>query len=978
MEKKNDNKYEFLEEFRKSLPIYQYHDELLKVVKENLFCIVTGDTGSGKTTQIPQYLIESLTKNDFNFESLKQTISINNINNNDDIIEPNKVQKQKLEDLKKELLQLKANKLLQQKNQTEDEKKIQLNNFDNKNKFDVNDLVDNLNDNEDRDNYDALKLYGDELRDEAFYNYINEEEKHANKQVKDLKIDPSTDIITTNAQLQPDKLIDKKDSPLAENINKSTESKIDTNNLNAEKLKNIDNNKSNIEKNTITNNLNKENNSILTTTILPSKLTNKINSKSAARVVITQPRRVAAIQMAKRVSYEKGFKLGEEIGYSIRFEDYSSDKTLIKYVTDGILVRECLSDQNLSKYNVIILDEAHERSLYTDILFALCKKAVLNRNGNLRLIVTSATLDTKQFSKYFKDCPVFSIHGRCYPVDKIYYASRMEKRVENSVKTAIRIHLHEGPGHILAFLTGFEECEQACKICFQKLQELESKGKKVPPMIIMPLYGAQNTDEQSTVFEKAPENCRKLIFSTNIAETSLTVDGIAYVIDCGYVKQKIFNPRTSMDSLTIIPISKVQAVQRAGRAGRTGPGKCIRLYTEQFFETQMPKITVPEILRVNLSSTILTLKSMGIENVLEFDFMERPEKESILEALKILYFLQAIDKDGKITKLGQEMAKFPIDCCFSRVLIASKFFGIMDEICTLVSLISTENVWFNVNKYDEDRRANFDLKKSEFIDKHSDHMGLLNIYKEWEFHNFQEDWCKANFLHFRALKQSRNIKEQIKQYMDKVKFEDCEKYFNQKSINILIKEVDKNRELDDYEKINVLVRMSLCQGFFMNAARKLPLANEGLSFMKIIDGSVVQLDANSAIALKDTRPDLVLFTELGGSNTKALMKQVSVIELKWISDLVGLIKNVDVFRLRGKRDSPQNSLLIKNYRENIVNNIDLATLLKRPYVNKSEFEEDDGRQDEIVKIEEAQKLKSRADEAKERYLQRKTNRNKSS
>jgi len=172
--------------------------------------------------------------------------------------------------------------------------------------------------------------------------------------------------------------------------------------------------------------------------------------------------------------------------------------------------------------------------------------------------------------------------------------------------------------------------------------------------------------------------------------------------------------------------------------------------------------------------------------------------------------------------------------------------------------------------------------------------------------------------------------------------------------------------------------MGLCQGFFMNAARKLPIANEGLSFMKIIDGTVVQLDSNSAIALKDSQPDLVLFTELGGSNSKALMKQVSVIELKWISDLVRLIKNVDVFRLRGKRDSPQNSLLMKNYRKNIENDIDLAALLKRPMNNKSEFEEDDGSQDEIAKIEEAQKLKSRGDEAKERYLQRKTNRNKSS
>lgn len=826
-----DNKYEYLEEFRKSLPIYQYHDDLLKLIKDNLFCIVTGDTGSGKTTQIPQYIVEALTKADLTSDNLKKEINMD-----------------KLSEIDKENLKI------------------------------------------------------EELK-------------------KNLLIANETNLLDNNGSKQVDKELDKN-------------------------LFNIKN---------------------------ANKLTKDIDISGAPRVVITQPRRVAAIQMAKRVAFEKKYKLGEEIGYSIRFEDHSNENTTIKYVTDGILVRECLSDQNLSKYNVIILDEAHERSLYTDILFALCKKAVLNRNHDLRLIITSATLDTKQFSKYFNDCPIFSIHGRCYPVDKIYYTSRMEKRVENSVKIAIRIHLHEGPGHILSFLTGFEECEQACKLCYQKLEELKSKGKKVPPMIIMPLYGAQNTDEQAVVFEKAPENCRKLIFSTNIAETSLTVDGIGYVIDSGYVKQKIFNPRTSIDSLTIIPISKVQALQRAGRAGRTGPGKCIRLYTEQFFETQMPKITVPEILRVNLSSTILTLKSMGIDDVLEFDFMERPEKESILEALKILYFLQAIDKDGHITRLGQEMSRFPIDCSFARVLIASNFFGIMDEMCTLVSIISCENVWYNVNKYDEDRRAFFEKKKTEFLDKNSDHMGLLNIYKEWEFHNFLEDWCKTNFIHFRVLKQARNIKQQIKQYLDKVHFNECKNFFNMKKISHLISEVDKDTELDDYEKINVLLRMSLCQGFYMNAARKIPIANDG-SYLKISDGSVVQLDSNSAISIKEMKPDLVLFTELEGSNTRALMKQISIIELSWINDLISFIKDVDVFRLRGKLKSPQISSAIKNFVGNQHNDIDIASLLKRP--SKNEFELDSLSDNEKTN-EDTQKLKSRAEEAKERYLQRKTNRNKS-
>jgi ATP-dependent RNA helicase DHX8/PRP22 len=768
----NQNSENYLEEFRKSLPIYQHREEILSLIKQNKFCIITGDTGSGKTTQIPQYIIESLSNKD-----------------------------------------------------------------------------------------------------------LHE------------------------------------------------------------------------------------------------------NSKGIPKIVITQPRRVAAIQMAKRVAYEKNYKLGTQVGYSIRFEDFTSEETSLKFVTDGILVRECLADQNLTKYNIIILDEAHERSLYTDILFALCKQAVMRRKGDLRLIVTSATLDTKQFSAYFNNCPVFGIGGKCYPVDMIYYTSRMEKRVENSVKLAIRIHLHEGPGHILSFLTGFEECEQACKMCYQKLEELASKGKKVPPMMIMPLYGAQNTEEQAMIFEKVPDNCRKLIFSTNIAETSLTVDGIGYVIDCGYVKQKIYNAKTAMDTLCIVPISKTQAIQRAGRAGRTGPGKCIRLYTEQFFDNQMSKVQTPEILRVNLASTILTLKSMGIEDVVEFDFMEKPHKESVLESLKQLFFLQSIDENGKITKLGTEMAKFPIDCSYARCLISGKYFDVEDEIVTLVSLISCENVWYNVNKYDEERRAYFEQKKTEFIDKYSDHMGFLNIYKEWEFNNFSEEWCKQNFLHYRALKQAKKIKEQIREYMMKVNFRDCEKFFNLKNINHLKNEVevDNKNLMDDYEKTNSLVRMALSQGFFMNSAKKITNSTDGSSYLRISDGNVITIDQFSSISVKKMKPDLVLYTELGGSGHKAVMKQVSIIELKWISDMLSLLKKVDIIKLRGRIKTPPESIMNLHNNNMKKSQLDLYTIIDIKPANVLDEEVFNPNrnfltEDEATFIREAEDLKIKAEEAKERYLKRKTGR----
>ena len=681
---------------------------------------------------------------------------------------------------------------------------------------------------------------------------------------------------------------------------------------------------------------------------------NSINDESIPRVVITQPRRVAAIQMAKRIAYEKNYTLGNEIGYTIRFEDKSNlSKTLIKFVTDGILVRECLTDKLLSTYNIVIIDEAHERSLYSDILFALVKNAVIQRKGDLKLIIMSATLNREQFTTYFNNCPLLKIGGKLFPVDITYHPSRMEKRVETSVKIAIRIHLHENKGHILAFLTGFEECEQACKMTYNILDNLSKKGKKVPPMMIMPLYGAQNTEDQAKIFEKVSTNCRKLIYCTNIAETSLTVDGVRYVIDCGYVKQKVYSHSTAMDSLMIVPISKVQAVQRAGRAGRTGPGKCLRLYTSQFYNNQMPDVIVPEILRVNLSSTILTLKSMGIDNVIEFDFMEKPSKEAIIEALKELYYLQAIDNDGHITLLGYEMAKFPIDCCYSRALIASRLFNVSNEMEILVSMVSAESPWINVNKYDEDKRAYFDKTKTEFFDRFSDHMTLLNIFKELEYNNFNEEWCNKHFLHIRALKQARNIRAQISDYVKKINLKSIQSFFNIEKIEMQKQSIEENRTLDDYEKINILLRMSLCQGFFMNAARKMSNSTDGLGFIRIIDGVSVTLDHFSALAIKKTKPELVMYTELGGTITKPVIKMVSIIELGWINELIIFLKNVNIKRLTGEKEEEENESEKKEF-------IDLYSILEKVKNKEKESKEDD-----------KEEIKKRALQVKERYLQRK-------
>ncbi|KAG4302822.1 hypothetical protein PCK1_000982, partial [Pneumocystis canis] len=311
------------------------------------------------------------------------------------------------------------------------------------------------------------------------------------------------------------------------------------------------------------------------------------------KIGCTQPRRVAAMSVAKRVADEVGCRLGQEVGYTIRFEDCTSPETKIKYMTDGMLQRECLIDPDLNSYSVIILDEAHERTIATDVLFGLLKKS-LKRRPDLKLIVTSATLDAEKFSSYFYNCPIFTIPGRTYPVEILYTrepekdyldAALIEKDyLDAALITVMQIHLSEPPGDILLFLTGQEEIDTSCEILFKRIKTL---GSSVPELIILPVYSALPSEIQSRIFEPAPPGSRKVVIATNIAETSITIDGIYYVVDPGFVKLNSYDSKLGMDNLIITPISQAQARQRAGRAGRTGPGKCYRLYTEAAYHNDI-------------------------------------------------------------------------------------------------------------------------------------------------------------------------------------------------------------------------------------------------------------------------------------------------------------------------------------------------------------------------------------------------------
>lgn len=477
------------------------------------------------------------------------------------------------------------------------------------------------------------------------------------------------------------------------------------------------------------------------------------------KIGCTQPRRVAAMSVAKRVAEEFGCRLGEEVGYAIRFEDCTSPDTVIKYMTDGMLLREILIDEDLSQYSVIMLDEAHERTIHTDVLFGLLKQLV-KRRKDLRLIVTSATLDAEKFSGYFFDCNIFTIPGRTFPVEILYTKQPESDYLDASLITVLQIHLTEPEGDILLFLTGQEEIDYACQCLYERMKGL---GKNVPELIILPVYSALPSEMQSRIFDPAPPGKRKVVVATNIAEASLTIDGIFYVIDPGFAKQNVYNPKQGLDSLVITPISQASAKQRAGRAGRTGPGKCYRLYTESAFHNEMSPTSVPEIQRINLGMTTLNLKAMGINDLLSFDFMDPPTPQALISAMEQLYSLGALDEEGLLTKLGRKMAEFPLDPPLSKMLLASVDLGCSDEILTIIAMIQTGNIFYRPRE----KQAQADQKRAKFFQPEGDHLTLLAVYEAWKAKNFSGPWCFENFVQSRSLRRAQDVRKQLLSIMDK-------------------------------------------------------------------------------------------------------------------------------------------------------------------------------------------------------------------
>jgi pre-mRNA-splicing factor ATP-dependent RNA helicase DHX16 len=588
------------------------------------------------------------------------------------------------------------------------------------------------------------------------------------------------------------------------------------------------------------------------TTQLPQYLHEAGYTKGGLKVGCTQPRRVAAMSVAARVADEMGVKVGNEVGYSIRFEDSTSDKTILKYMTDGMLLREFMTEPDLGGYSALMIDEAHERTVHTDILLALVKDLARER-PEMKLLISSATMNAQKFSEYFDDAPIFNIPGRRYPVD-IHYTPQPEANyLAAAITTVFQIHTTQGKGDILVFLTGQDEIEAA----EQNITEIARKlGSRVPELVICPIYANLPSELQSKIFEPTPDGARKVVLATNIAETSLTIDGIVYVIDPGFVKENIYNPATGMSKLVAVPCSRASANQRSGRAGRVGPGKCFRLYTKWAFMNEMDESTTPEIQRTNLNSVVLLLKSLGINDLLEFEFMDPPPTETLIGALNQLFALQALNHQGELTKLGRQMAEFPTDPMLAKAILAADKLGCVEEVLSIVSMLSEASALFFRPK---DKKIHADSARARFTVKEGgDHLTLLNIWNQWVDSDFSYVWAKENFLQQRSLTRARDVRDQLAKL--------CER------VEVTLSTVGA-ADL-------VPIQKAITAGFFPNAAR---LQRGGDSYRTVKNNNTVYIHPSSVLMDSNPPIKMVVYYELV-QTTKEYMRSCLPIKPEWLHE----------------------------------------------------------------------------------------------
>ncbi|OAP58436.1 hypothetical protein AYL99_07526 [Fonsecaea erecta] len=703
-------------------------------------------------------------------------------------------------------------------------------------------------------------------------------------------------------------------------------------------------------------------------------------------IAITQPRRVAAISLARRVAEEMGTPLGNsspasQVGYSVRFENSTSPSTRIKFLTEGMLLQEMLRDPWLKDYSAVVVDEVHERGVNVDLVLGFLRRMQGLRNKTdgrggvaLKIVVMSATADMEKIQHFFgtsqknhqdpsnangksreengessgfsdqengidaaetrgkldpdmshgvaKDTPgrhvpptatSLFIKGRQYPVTINYTPTSVPDVIDAAYQRILNIHTHAPlPGDILVFLTGQETVESLLSLVSSwslSIQEDPKQSATLPKLLILPLYAALPSNMQQRVFQPTPKFTRKVILATNIAETSITVPGIRYVIDTGKAKQRLFRPSLNLDTLLTVPISRSSANQRSGRAGRDAPGTAYRLYTEADFY-QLAQDTEPEILRCDLSQLALTLKAHSIDNLGEFPFLTSPPRRALERAMIHLLQLSALDSSsGQITRLGREMSVLPLPVSLARVLLASAepAYGCVEEIIDIVSALSVENIFLNIHNrpsattsgdvvrphlsdsdVEEDSpEGRAQQARRQLFRREGDHLTLLATVQAYVAENTdRRRWCEERHISHRAMSGAMDVRKQLTALMDRYRHQTQNE---SRAVEKGPREADPPR---DHDRTTLPTRILKCimTGFHPNVARLCP---DG-SYRTILTNQVVAIHPSSVLfslpsstsGSQRRKYEAIMYNEFVYTGTKAYARGVSAVEMRWMQELL--------------------------------------------------------------------------------------------
>lgn len=632
-------------------------------------------------------------------------------------------------------------------------------------------------------------------------------------------------------------------------------------------------------------------------------------------IAITQPRRVAAISLARRVAEEMGSYFGNQspaarVGYSVRFDNATGPSTKVKFLTEGMLLQEVLRDPEMNQYSAVVVDEVHERSVNVDLILGFLRNLVseIEKGGSkrkqpLKVVIMSATADVDGLVKFFAEGfaknsskPALPesdnliskcfVEGRQYPVTTHYLPEPSMDWVESALKIIFQIHYKEPlPGDILVFLTGQDKIEGLEKLVNDYAEGME---KDVPKLLALPLFAALPQQAQQRIFQPTPRNTRKVILATNIAETSVTVPGVRFVIDCGKSKIKQFRSKLGLESLLAKSVSRSAAIQRKGRAGREAPGQCFRLYTEADYKN-LEERTTPEILRCDLVQAILTMKARGVNDVLNFPFLDKPPIEALKEALFQLLRLGALNADGTISDMGQQMAKLPVTPKLGRILLeaARPERDCLLDIIDIMSALSTEDsIFFNIVA--EEKKEAAEEARRDLYRREGDHLTFLATVQQYaEEETDRRAWCDRHFVSHRAMqnvmvsrprwhliqrrtsiltrvKKKQNIRKQLRQQCQSLK---------------LLDPADLNKTSTSPNTDAILA--SLLRGFVSNTAR---LAPDG-SYKTFLGNHTVAIHPSSVLHGRKIKAEAIVFSEFLYTN-KAYAKKVSAVQMNWVEEVM--------------------------------------------------------------------------------------------